>query len=67
MSGLQVSFRKSATNRRSLLRKMTYEDKVSHASSTPCIVSKLTRRYGVATVSRIDEIIGLFCRISSLL
>ena len=24
-------------------------------------------RYGVATVSRIDEITGLFCRISSLL
>ena len=24
-------------------------------------------RYGVATVSRIDSIIGLFCRISSLL
>jgi len=24
-------------------------------------------RYGVATVSRIDQIIGLFCRISSLL
>jgi len=26
-----------------------------------------SHRYGVATVSRIDKIIGLFCRISSLL
>jgi len=30
-----------------------------------CIHSRV--RYGVATVSRIDKIIGLFCRISSLL
>jgi len=26
-----------------------------------------SRHYGVATVSRIDEIIGLFCSIASLL
>jgi len=33
-----------------------------------CIIVHLhTTFYGVATDSRIDEIIGLFCRISSLL
>ena len=30
-------------------------------------VSQKSSCYGVATVSRIDKIIGLFCRISSLL
>jgi len=33
----QVIFRKWATNYRALLRKMTYKDKVSYASSPPCI------------------------------
>ena len=33
---LQVSFHKSATNYRALLRKMTYKDKASYASSPPC-------------------------------
>ena len=36
---------------------MTCTDKASNGSA----------RYGVATVSRINSIIGLFCRISSLL
>jgi len=31
------------------------------------LVFVTTPSYGVATVSRIDKIIGLFCRISSLL
>jgi len=31
------------------------------------VLRERLRRYGVATVSRIDKIIGLFCRISSLL
>jgi len=33
---LKVSFRKRATNLRGLLRKDTYEDKASYASSVPC-------------------------------
>jgi len=33
---LQVIFRKRATNYRALLRKMTYKDKTSYASSPPC-------------------------------
>jgi len=32
-----------------------------------CLCASKCDRYGVATVSRIDTIIGLFCRISSLL
>jgi len=31
------------------------------------ITNSINCRYGVATVSRIDKIIGLFCRIASLL
>jgi len=34
---LQVVFRKRATNYRALLRKMTYEDKVSYESAPPCM------------------------------
>jgi len=34
---LQIIFRKRATNCRALLRKMTYKDKASYASSPPCI------------------------------
>ena len=33
---LQVSFRKSATNHRSLLLKMTSKDKASYGSLPPC-------------------------------
>ena len=33
---LQVSFRKRATNYSDLLRKVTYKDKASYASSPPC-------------------------------
>jgi len=33
----------------------------------PHIAASNLAGYGVATVSRIDKIIGLFCRISSLL
>jgi len=35
-------FRKRATNYRALLRNMTYEDKASYGSSTPCIMALLT-------------------------
>jgi len=35
---LQVIFGKRATNYRALLRKMTYKDKASYASSPPCII-----------------------------
>jgi len=49
---------------------MTYEDKASYDSTPPCTaivrVQAVTSGYGVATVSRIDKITGLFCRISSL-
>jgi len=34
---LQVIFRKSATNHMVFLRKMTYKDKASYGSSSPCI------------------------------
>ena len=34
---LQVTFRKRATNYRSLLRKITYKDKASYGSSLPCM------------------------------
>jgi len=34
---LQVIFRKSATNHRALLRKMTYKDKASYGSSPHCM------------------------------
>jgi len=43
----------------------THANDMSHAHV--CHKSLLTHSYGVATVSRIDKIIGLFCRISSLL
>jgi len=33
---MQVIFRKGATNHRALLRKMTYEDKATYASTPPC-------------------------------
>ena len=39
---------------------------LSQYSAGHCTAS-LTSHYGVATVSRIDKIIGLFCRIASLL
>jgi len=43
--------------------------KASYESAPPCTVEHIVGClcYGVATVSRIDEITGLFCRISSLL
>ena len=86
---LQVSFRKRATNCRSLFRKMTYKDKAFYGSSPPCnksvqrqktggytqkshlffrsIERSIARRsnentYGVATISRLLKIIGLFCK-----
>jgi len=37
MAKLQVIFRKRATNYRTLLQKMTYEDTASYGSSPPCI------------------------------
>jgi len=74
---LQIIFPKRATEYRSLVRKMTYEDKGSYESSPPCIGYLFSNRifsplslflaYGVATISRLLKIIGLFCRISSLL
>ena len=54
---------------------MTKKDKASYESSPPCscrVRKEVTVRlskidYGVATISRLLKIIGLFCRISSLL
>ena len=66
----QLNFRKRATNYRALLWKIAYNDKASYESSPPCTgVTSLISHvcYGVATISRIDRIIGLFCRIASLL
>jgi len=67
---LQLNFRKRATNYRALLRKIAYNDKATYESSPPCTgVTSLISHvcYGVATISRINKIIGLFCRIASLL
>jgi len=44
---------------------LTYPPVLPYMS--PVVPCHICHRYGVATVSRIDEIIGLFCRISSLL
>ena len=79
---LQVIFRKKATNYSALLWTTTYKDKTSYGSPPPCIqICSLTceaicvldgciqtdMEYGVATISRLLQIIGLFCRISSRL
>jgi len=43
---LQVNFCKRATNYRALLRKMTYKDKASYASTLPCTcISSIHLRY----------------------
>jgi len=42
---LQVIFRQRATKYRALLRKMTYKDKASHGSSTPCMTHMNDVRY----------------------
>ena len=71
---LQVIFRTRATNYRALLRKMTYEDKASSDFTPPCssvaygVLSVYYRAlcqcllYGVATISRLLQNIGLFCK-----
>jgi len=64
---LQVSFRKRATNYRDFLRKMTCKDKASYGSWPPCATHVKTHHaYGVASISRLLQIIGLFRRIQSL-
>ena len=45
---LQVIFCKRATNYRALLRKMTYKDKPSYASSPPCSVFLRTQMCGTS-------------------
>jgi len=42
-------------------------NKHTHTFARACGTHVYINAYGVATVSRIDKIIGLFCRISSLL
>ena len=65
---LQVIFHKRATKYRSLLRKMTYKDKGSYESLPPCTArtiacqSPVKTNYAVALLSRIDKMIGLFCK-----
>jgi len=62
---LQVIFRKRATNYRALLPKITYQDKASYDSSPPCThfwVLLCVFVYGVATISRLLKITGLFCK-----
>jgi len=65
---LQVSFRKGTTNYRSLLQKETYNDSASYGSLPPSITYCITltlvpyTSYGVATISRLLKIIGLFCK-----
>ena len=75
---LQVIFCTRATNYRALLREMTSKDKASYDSTPLCtdctndLSTTLGQNlitcfeifsYGVATISRLLAIIGLFCRI----
>ena len=55
-SKLQVNFRKRAINYRALLRKMTSRDLHSEDNSRDA------KRSGVATISRLLKITGLFCK-----
>jgi len=61
---LQILFHNRATKYRSRLRKMTYKDKGSYESLPPCAHLYSTSlpkcRYGVATISRLLKIKGLF-------
>ena len=67
---LQIIFHKRATKHRSLLRKKTYKDTGFYESSPPCAlyihVYRFIFMYGVATISRLLKIIGLFCTLSSV-
>jgi len=67
---LQIIFHKRATKYRSLLRKMTYKDKLSYESSPPCRkMRKVAHKRGrhVVLLKESCQIIGLFCRLLSLL
>jgi len=51
-----------------LSRVLSYHRQRPDAVSPVCYLARILRyRYGVATVSNIDKITGLLCRISSLL
>jgi len=60
---LQVIFRKMAINHRALLWEMTYRDKASYGSLQQMTHMYHMAEYGVATISRLLKVIGLFCRI----
>jgi len=59
---LHVIFRKRATNYRAVLRETTYEDQAHYDSTPPCTYSLCKHAYGVAIMSRLPGIIGLFCK-----
>jgi len=59
----QISFRGRATNHRALLQKMNYNGKASYGGLRhPVPVIRRVVGYGVATISRLLKIIGLFCK-----
>ena len=59
---LYVISRKRATNYRALLREMTYKDQEHYEFTPTCTYSLCRHAYGVATMSSLLEIIGLFCK-----
>ena len=67
---LQVIFRKRATNYRSLLRKMIYEDKAPYASTPPCtlrLISIVQERQKQTVCRNARRVIGCFIFIGHLL
>jgi len=69
---LYVSFAKEPYKRADILQKRPVILSILLTVATPCVTCEFVAQmnemcYGMATVSRIDTIIGLFCRIASLL
>ena len=67
---LQVIFCKRATNYRSLLRKMIYEDKAPYASTPPCtlrLISIVQERQKQTVCRNARRVIGCFIFIGHLL
>ena len=54
---MQVSFRKRAIDYGALLRKMTYPDKASYGSSTPCSTPQHTEAYCIFVVQGHEQLL----------
>jgi len=57
----------SGPSRYTVIHHVTHMNESRHDCKRVMSFVSVFKRYGVATVSRIDKIIGLFCRILSLL